>query len=171
MPTPEDMRGLVERFNQKVFNEHDIGACAEMLAEDVLVGRLVDRHRHDVQRLQARLDACRARAVVVSQFGPLCGELASAVPAPQAPLRRPSHRVLVATIVPAPAFKAAAAHRTTRAQLRSMVRGGRGRAPTGQSRRQAQRAPSHRQRMSPFASREARERMMSPVLCRVDAPP
>lgn len=34
MPTPEDMRGLVERFNQKVFNEHDLGACAEMLGDD-----------------------------------------------------------------------------------------------------------------------------------------
>ena len=34
MPTPEEIRGLVERFNQKVFNEHDLDAAAEMLAED-----------------------------------------------------------------------------------------------------------------------------------------
>ena len=34
MPTPEEIRGLVERFNQKVFNEHDLEAGAEMLAED-----------------------------------------------------------------------------------------------------------------------------------------
>jgi hypothetical protein len=24
MPTPEEIRGLVERFNQKVFNDHDL---------------------------------------------------------------------------------------------------------------------------------------------------
>jgi len=34
MPTPEGIRGLVERFNQKVFNEHDLAACADMLADD-----------------------------------------------------------------------------------------------------------------------------------------
>jgi predicted SnoaL-like aldol condensation-catalyzing enzyme len=34
MPTPEEIRGLVEEFNQKVFNQHDLDACAEMLAED-----------------------------------------------------------------------------------------------------------------------------------------
>ena len=34
MPTPEEIRGLVERFNQKVFNEHDLEAGAEMLADD-----------------------------------------------------------------------------------------------------------------------------------------
>lgn len=34
MPTPEEIRDLVERFNQKVFNEHDLDACAEMLADD-----------------------------------------------------------------------------------------------------------------------------------------
>jgi steroid delta-isomerase-like uncharacterized protein len=34
MPTPEEIRGLVDRFNQKVFNEHDVDAAADMLAED-----------------------------------------------------------------------------------------------------------------------------------------
>jgi predicted ester cyclase len=34
MPTPEEMRGLVERFNQKMFVEHDLDAGAEMLSAD-----------------------------------------------------------------------------------------------------------------------------------------
>src|SRR5438067_12038248 len=34
MPTPQEIRDLVERFNQKVFNEHDLDAAAEMLSED-----------------------------------------------------------------------------------------------------------------------------------------
>jgi predicted ester cyclase len=33
MPTPEEIRDLVERFNQKVFNEHDVDAAADMLAD------------------------------------------------------------------------------------------------------------------------------------------
>lgn len=33
MPTPEEIRGLVERFNQKVFNEHDVDAAADMLSD------------------------------------------------------------------------------------------------------------------------------------------
>jgi predicted SnoaL-like aldol condensation-catalyzing enzyme len=34
MPTPEQIKALVERFNTKVFNEHDLDAGAEMLSED-----------------------------------------------------------------------------------------------------------------------------------------
>jgi len=33
MPTPQEIRGLVGRFNQQVFNEHDLDACAELLAD------------------------------------------------------------------------------------------------------------------------------------------
>jgi predicted ester cyclase len=33
MPTADEIRDLVERFNAKVFNEHDLDACAEMLAD------------------------------------------------------------------------------------------------------------------------------------------
>jgi predicted ester cyclase len=33
MPTPAEIRGLVERFNQQVFNQHDLDACAAMLAD------------------------------------------------------------------------------------------------------------------------------------------
>jgi predicted ester cyclase len=34
MPTPEEIRDLVERFNTKVFNEHDLDAGAGMMSED-----------------------------------------------------------------------------------------------------------------------------------------
>jgi predicted ester cyclase len=34
MPTPDEIRSLVERFNQKVFNEQDLDAAAEMLSDD-----------------------------------------------------------------------------------------------------------------------------------------
>jgi predicted ester cyclase len=33
MPTPQQIRALVERFNQEVFNQHDLDACADMLAD------------------------------------------------------------------------------------------------------------------------------------------
>jgi predicted ester cyclase len=33
MPTPEEIRGLVDRFNQRLFNEHDVEAAADMLAD------------------------------------------------------------------------------------------------------------------------------------------